>query len=371
MSTLREYWLAADSDLAVYWQASQTFVAGASYTLDEITLPLANSVGPAFNGTVSVDLYSADESHLPDSFLSSFGSMEGDDIDSLTAVRSFTGSHGITVGTEYAIVLTLAYGTGGYIRWTGKSGYGNGIGWTQYEPSVWSNAGMDWHFANYGDPESSLSKPTNPTPANASGPGVDVSDSTLSWEDGGGAETYDVYIGVSGSLVKVSSNQAGTSYVFNMSEVPENQRIYWRVDATDGVDTVTGDEWNFDARPAKATNPLPANNAPLGTDFSDRLLSWTMTGAELTILYIGPQDDLYRLDYRDEGYALPNNEDMTFAFHRWPIDQKFYWRADTFNVFGITVGDVWNFDPRPAKPTLVGPTNASTGITLHQLWEWS
>lgn len=113
----------------------------------------------------------------------------------------------------------------------------------------------------------SLSKPTTPTPAN-SATEVDFSGFELSWVNGGGATQYDVFIGVSGSLTLVSSGQAGTSYTTTLDELqliydatPINQIIYWRVDASDGSSTVTGDEWNFDARPAKVTTPSPANAA--------------------------------------------------------------------------------------------------------------
>ena len=108
------------------------------------------------------------------------------------------------------------------------------------------------------------SKPTTPTPANDATE-VDFTGFQLSWVDGGGATSYDVYIGTSGSLTLVSDGQAGTTYTTTLAELqtifaatPINQVIYWRVDAVNAVGTTTGDEWNFDARPAKVTTPYPA-----------------------------------------------------------------------------------------------------------------
>lgn len=126
-----------------------------------------------------------------------------------------------------------------------------------------------WTFTVESGPPS---KPTTPTPAN-NATEVDFSGFTLSWVDGGGADTYDVYIGPSGSLVKVSSSQAGTSYVTNIAEVPYNQVIYWRIDAINEVGTTEGDTWNFDARPGKPTNPTPTNTGT-GIKLSLATLTW-------------------------------------------------------------------------------------------------
>ena len=106
-------------------------------------------------------------------------------------------------------------------------------------------------------------KPINPTPENDD-TGVDFSGFQLSWEDGGGADTYNVYMGESGDLTLMSSAQAGVIYTTSLAELetvfeslPINQKVYWRVDATNDAGTTTGDEWNFDARPGKAKIPIP------------------------------------------------------------------------------------------------------------------
>lgn len=111
-------------------------------------------------------------------------------------------------------------------------------------------------------------KPTDPTPEN-NDTGVDFSGFTLSWIDGGGdTETFDVWIGPSDGLVRVSIAQTGVSYVTTLSELetifsasPIDQKIYWRIDATNDAGTTTGDVWNFDPRPAQATVPSPAHEA--------------------------------------------------------------------------------------------------------------
>lgn len=118
-------------------------------------------------------------------------------------------------------------------------------------------------------------KAANPTPTN-NDTEVDFSSFGLSWNDGGGADTYNVYIGESGNLTLVSSGQSGISYTTTLNELetifsasPINQKIYWRIDSTNDYGTTTGDEWNFDARPAKASNPTPADAT------EDITLDWT------------------------------------------------------------------------------------------------
>ena len=41
-----------------------------------------------------------------------------------------------------------------------------------------------------------------------------------------------------------------------------------------------------------------------------------------------------------------------------------YWRVDSVLGGEVTTGDVWWFDPTPAKVTVPSPTDGLTGITL-------
>jgi hypothetical protein len=109
------------------------------------------------------------------------------------------------------------------------------------------------------------SAPTDPTPADSSGPGVDFSDLTLSWENGGGATKYDVYVG--GNLV--SEHQSDTSYTTSLEELqtiygvaPIDQTVEWQINAFDDNELeADGDVWSFDPRPAQSQNPTPVDAA--------------------------------------------------------------------------------------------------------------
>lgn len=111
-------------------------------------------------------------------------------------------------------------------------------------------------------------KPITPNPPD-SDIGTDFTDYTLGWEDGGGATTFDVYVGPSAiDLTLASSAQGGTSLV-----IPEAYRLaktvetwYWRVDATNEYGTTTGDVWSFSPYWApEITAQSSSGEKPLGS----------------------------------------------------------------------------------------------------------
>lgn len=93
------------------------------------------------------------------------------------------------------------------------------------------------------------SKATTPAPANAADD-VTLDQATLTWEDGGDSDSFDVYYGdTSGDLELVSSAQADLSYTVTGVTLgsPYNYLVtrYWRIDSTNDAGTVEGDEWSF------------------------------------------------------------------------------------------------------------------------------
>ncbi len=100
--------------------------------------------------------------------------------------------------------------------------------------------------------ESYTSVPTKantPAPTNAN-TSVTLDQATITWVDGGDADTFNVYYGTtSGNLTLVSSTQAGTSFtvtgVTNGSPYAYLSVRYWRIDSTNIAGTTTGDEWTF------------------------------------------------------------------------------------------------------------------------------
>lgn len=87
--------------------------------------------------------------------------------------------------------------------------------------------------------------PTITAPTNGAS-GVTVQP-LLDWEAGSPyvPVSYDIYLGTtSGSLTLLDSGRASTSIQI-ITDLDYNTTYYWRVDATDPNDTVTGTEWSF------------------------------------------------------------------------------------------------------------------------------
>lgn len=180
------------------------------------------------------------------------------------------------------------------------------------------------------------SKTSNPTPANGATE-VDFSGYVLDWD--GTGDTYDVYMGPSGSLTLIQADVAESTYTTSLAEIesamgasPIEQKIYWRVDSTLNDQTLTGDEWNFDPRPGKASSPTPSD---AGSDIAlTQAFSWTLgTNGTTNSLIIGSTTYL----------SASANVSWTPDADAFTWDEEVTWRVDTTNAFGTTTGDSWTF----------------------------
>ena len=187
-----------------------------------------------------------------------------------------------TTGVTYAILFSGS-GTNDttYPYWAVDSG-GGYVGGNQERKfdGVWSSLPGDFLFKIYGSLASPPSKATNPTPADDA-TRVDFSGLTLSWDDGGGADTFDVYMGPVGNLSLISSAQAGTSKVVDTADVPWGETIYWRIDSTNADGTTTGDTWSFDTVIIRSVK-LGANGAFIVVTAKDGVYLSTDSGANWT-----------------------------------------------------------------------------------------
>ena len=89
-------------------------------------------------------------------------------------------------------------------------------------------------------------KAINPAPVDAVTT-VTLDQDTITWEDGGGATSYNVYYGEdAGSLVLVSVGQEGLTFSLT-SYLPFGYTTgrAWRIDSINAAGTTTGDVWTF------------------------------------------------------------------------------------------------------------------------------
>jgi len=91
-------------------------------------------------------------------------------------------------------------------------------------------------------------KASTPSPEN-SATGVIRVGNSLTWVNGGGGTSYDVYYGTVSPGTSIG-NQTTTTY--SCSDMAGNTVYYWRIDAINSCGTTTGDIWSFTTEPGNS-----------------------------------------------------------------------------------------------------------------------
>ena len=176
-----------------------------------------------------------------------------------------------------------------------------------------------------------ISSPTNGAENQLTG--VDIT-----WSDGGGATSYDVYFGTDSTpdASEFKGNQPGTTY--EPGTLPEGVTHYWRIDAVNDGGTTTGDVWSFTVgtSPVKATSPNPTHTA--SDQDVDVNISWSDGGGATSY------DVYFGTDPTPDASEFKGNQPGTsYEPGTLPNDTTHYWRIDSKNTIGTTTGDIWNF----------------------------
>jgi hypothetical protein len=113
-----------------------------------------------------------------------------------------------------------------------------------------------------------------------------------------------------------------------------NTTYYWRVDATWGGTTYTGDLWKFTTAKPKATLVSPAPNGTGGVSPS-ALLTWTADPSASSMnVYFGPPGSMTEVLHATAATSYDPVLDWQTTYN---------WRVDT-TVGGVTwEGDLWSF----------------------------
>jgi len=189
------------------------------------------------------------------------------------------------------------------------------------------------------------SKAINPSPGNGSTNQLPTVD--LSWSNGGGATSYDVYFGTDttpdSSEFKV--NQTGISY--DPGTLSYNTTYYWRIDAKNSSGTTTGDVWSFTTGPLplplKAVNPSPSNGA--SNQSIDVNVSWSNGGGATSYdVYFGTDNPPTNI------VNGTNQSETTYDPGALLYGTTYYWQIDSVNTSGTTTGDIWSFTTEPVPP---------------------
>jgi len=203
----------------------------------------------------------------------------------------------------------------------------------------------------------SLEPPSKATSASPSNGATNISVSTdVSWSDGGGATSYNVYFGTDSTPDSgYKGNQTSTSY--DPDPLDYDTTYYWRIDAKNSDGTTTGDVWHFttqeDSIPSMGSirvSIVPQEAADAGAQWRELgESSWRNSGTIKSDVPFGT----YTIEFKDiSGWNTPPNKDVT--------------------VFAA-VPDPWiNSDPytQQEQDTINAPTNlqavatSSSEITL-------
>lgn len=236
----------------------QTFQVDAACDITAVKVKVYNVYsGSGTTGSMEVGIWTEDDEVLVAECLSSISS---DDITNSPAgqwktfsVRFYDDELGyvparLLAGTTYKLVINITGGYVGYWLHDSDGTYPYGVAgkfvWDTYPVELHYEETSGVHAFQLEGEYVGLSKPTTPTPADGSGPGINFANHTVSWVDGGGAATYTVRMDSGGTPYNVVSlSQTGTSYTIPEADISryKDNIISWRVDAEAGGETVTGD----------------------------------------------------------------------------------------------------------------------------------
>ncbi|MCP5019660.1 MAG: hypothetical protein GY938_30905 [Ketobacter sp.] len=353
-----ESYLVADSSIT---RITQTFVTSSAYDIGFISFWLYRDEA---TGTIAFELRDTDGAGKPNNLLKSGAIPQSDvpvGVGNAAWVTLEINDESLSNATKYALIL---YHNTEESLFAGRSSLDGGVsgtsGISEDAGGTWSmSATFDLLFRTYDSDTGYM--PVNPTPADGA-TGVDFSGFQLSWEYESEEEDYfDVYIGETGALTKVSDEQAAKSYTTDATELetiygeyPVSE-IFWRVDRDIGGEITTGEEWSFEtgSAPTKAENPTPSD-----TNTSVTLGQATITwedggGADTYDVYYGTQSgNLTKVSTAQAGTSftvtgITNGSPYAYLSTR-------YWRIDSTNGIGTTTGDEWTFTTLQFDPP--GPT---------------
>lgn len=294
---------------------------------------------------VSGTIFSAGTGGLILTFLASLG-----DVSMVSVTSSMGGATIVTVTdtSKYALVFTFsnavpAGDTGINVATTSPSGYSEGEAQTysSYTGS-WTVYNWDCLFQMGSPPE----KPITPAPENEE-KNVAKTTSDLTWEDGGGAATFNVYFGTtSGALTELTTELDVATPEWTAPMVVLEIKDY-NPEATSGYRSpIVGDILTHDT----TTYTL--------WDVKRGQLVNTQYEAKLYATRVGPPcvagDVLtngIEPDPNDpQAVSVTLNDEWHFTGEvesaYYPYATRYYWRVDAVNEAGTTTGDEWYFDTR-------------------------
>lgn len=197
-----------------------------------------------------------------------------------------------------------------------------------------------WSFTTEPRPTSLPEPAQNPNPAD--GATHIPTALELRWENGGGAASYDFYLGLSPEFSREDYYGNVLETRFSPETLQADTLYYWRVDSKNALGTTQGAVWSFNTGevgvtpPAKAVQPSPAHGAQFQP--VDVVLQWQDGGrATHYDVYFGLEPELSQADF------VSNQSGLSFALNGLAHGVTYYWKVNARNSGGMAEGDVWSF----------------------------
>lgn len=165
--------------------------------------------------------------------------------------RTFTFGAPIELPDHGIYLLTVEHTTGDVnncIKWA----FPTGAAYTQAKSTdggtnFTKSATVTGIYQTYGTLAEAPGAPTivSPTPTGATG--ITLDETPLEWAAGDPAgDTYEIYFRESGDAwTLVGEAQAGVEWAISFGTLAYGTTYEWRIDATNDIDTTTGDTWSF------------------------------------------------------------------------------------------------------------------------------
>jgi len=192
---------------------------------------------------------------------------------------------------------------------------------------------------------------------------IAIYETYLSWNASSGATSYDVYFGTS-TTPSLYGNTSNINY--QLPQLNQSTKYYWRVVANNSCGTNSSDPWNFTTGcdvVVKPRTPSPASGS-IDTVINP-MLSWNASAnASYYEIYLGTSASPEYYDSTDNNnYQLP----------RLDTNTKYYWMIRAKSVCDIADSDVWNFTTGcpVAKPQSPSPVNGSDQVSIDAHLSWN
>jgi hypothetical protein len=191
---------------------------------------------------------------------------------------------------------------------------------------------------------------------------------SLMWMPGSTAVSHDIYFGENFDDVNEGTggtfrvNQTGTYFLAGYGYTPNDPAptgfvpgttYYWRIDEVeaDGVTKYTGNVWSFSLPDTKAYSEVPRDGSKFIDPNAD--LSWEPGMGVITqTIYFG--DDYDTVSTATTG-GTGVGGGITYDPGPLELETVYYWRVETFGVFGLMTGDTWSFRTLPDIPPTSDP----------------